>query len=79
MDWFRNRAAGTSRRASSRFARSLSSSGPDRQAEGLGGLEVDDQLELGGLLKRQIAWLRAFRILSTIAAAVRPVSVMFGP
>src|SRR5260370_25134675 len=26
----------------------------DRQAEGLGGLEVDDQLELGGLLDREV-------------------------
>src|SRR5258707_15389820 len=29
----------------------------DRQAEGLGGLEVDDQLELGGLLDGQVAYL----------------------
>jgi len=28
-----------------------------RQAEGFGGLEVDDQLELGGLLHRKICWL----------------------
>jgi hypothetical protein len=32
----------------------------DRQAEGLGGLEVDDQIELGGLLYRQVAGLGAF-------------------
>ena len=32
----------------------------DRQADGLGGLEVDDQFELGGLFDRKIAGLRAF-------------------
>src|SRR5262249_55019760 len=32
--------------------------------QGLGGLCINDQLELGGLLDREIAWLRAFRILS---------------
>ena len=31
----------------------------DRQAEGLGGLEVDDQLERGGLLDGKIAGFRA--------------------
>src|SRR6476661_8258013 len=31
----------------------------DRQAEGLGGLEVDDQLELGRLLYREVSRLRA--------------------
>src|SRR6266481_6720411 len=31
----------------------------DRQAEGLGGLEVDDELELGGLLDGKISWLGA--------------------
>ncbi len=31
----------------------------DRQAEGLRGLEVDDQLELGGLLDREVAGLGA--------------------
>src|SRR5215813_5476583 len=29
----------------------------DGQAEGLGGLEVDDELELRGLLDRQVRWL----------------------
>jgi hypothetical protein len=31
----------------------------DRQAQGFGGLEVDDQLELGGLLDREIGGLGA--------------------
>ena len=31
----------------------------DRQAEGFGGLEVDDQLELGGLLDGQVGRLGA--------------------
>src|SRR6266851_727082 len=31
----------------------------DRQAEGLGGLQVDDQLELGGLLDRQVSGIGA--------------------
>src|SRR5216684_4444636 len=30
----------------------------DCQAKGLGGLEVDDQLELGGLLDREVAGFR---------------------
>jgi hypothetical protein len=33
----------------------------DRQVKGLGGLEIDDQLELGGLLYGQIARLRSFQ------------------
>src|SRR5262249_17007970 len=31
----------------------------DRQAEGLGGLQVDNQLELRGLLNREIPWFGA--------------------
>ena len=37
----------------------------DRQAERLGGLKVDDQFELRGLLDGEVAWLGALRILST--------------
>jgi hypothetical protein len=33
----------------------------DRQAEGLRGLEVDDQLELCGLLNREVGGLRALQ------------------
>jgi hypothetical protein len=33
----------------------------DRQPEGLGGLEVDDQLELGGLFDRQVTGFRSFQ------------------
>ena len=40
----------------------------DRQAEGLGRLEVDDELVFGGLLHRKFAWARAFSILSASAA-----------
>jgi hypothetical protein len=36
-----------------------------RDPEGLGCLQVEDQLELGGLLHRQVGGLGAFRILST--------------
>ena len=39
----------------------------DRQAEGLGGLEVDHQLELGGLFDRQVTRLGTL-ILSTYVA-----------
>src|SRR5215472_4285726 len=39
--------------------------GRDSQAEGLGGLEVDDQLELRGPLDGQIPGFAPFRILST--------------
>src|ERR1700730_717069 len=38
----------------------------DRQAEGFGGLEVDDQLELGGLLNGQVAGLGALEDLVNI-------------
>src|SRR5262245_40144215 len=34
--------------------------GRDREAEGLGGLEVDDEFELGGLLDGEVGGLRAF-------------------
>jgi hypothetical protein len=37
----------------------------DRQAERLGGLEVDDELELGGLLDRKLGGLALLSILST--------------
>jgi len=37
----------------------------ERQTEGLGGLEIDDQLELRRLLEGEIGGLGAFRILST--------------
>jgi hypothetical protein len=37
----------------------------DGDAKRLGGLDVDDQLELRGLLDGQIAGLRPFKILST--------------
>ena len=43
--------------------------GRDGQAERVGGLEVDDQLELGGLLDRQVGGLRAFEDLVNIARA----------
>ena len=38
------------------------------EAERLGGLEVDDQLELGRLLDRQISRLGAFEDLSGVSA-----------
>jgi hypothetical protein len=38
----------------------------NREAKGLGSLEVDDQLELGELLHRQVLWLGA------LANAPRP-------
>jgi hypothetical protein len=37
----------------------------DSDAEGLGGFEIDDQLDPGGLLDRQITRLFALRILPT--------------
>src|SRR5260370_16244550 len=40
----------------------------DRQPEGLGDLEVDHQLELGGLLDGPVAWLRALLDLFPFAA-----------
>src|SRR6266850_7458581 len=38
----------------------------DREAEGLGGLEVDNQIELGRLLDRKIGGLRTFANLGHI-------------
>src|SRR5438876_3241671 len=38
----------------------------DRQAEGLGGLEVDDELELRGLLDGEVARLGAFEDLERV-------------
>src|SRR5207245_580266 len=40
----------------------------DRQAEGLRGLEVDDELELRGLLDGQVGRLRALEDLSRVSA-----------
>src|SRR5713101_1783540 len=40
----------------------------DREAQVLGGLEVDEQLELGGLLYRQVGWLGAIGNLVDVRA-----------
>jgi hypothetical protein len=37
----------------------------DREAEGLGGLQVDDEIKLGGLFHWEISRLRSSEILST--------------
>src|SRR6266851_796904 len=47
------------RRSLDHLIRPLQERRRDRQAEGLGGLEVDHQLELGGLLHREIGGLGA--------------------
>ena len=39
----------------------------DYQADCLGGLEIDDQLEGGRLLDRQIRWLGAFQLNETVS------------
>src|SRR4029077_3841163 len=44
----------------------------DRQAERLGGLQVDDQLECGRLLDRQIGWLGPLQDLFDIAGGLPP-------
>src|SRR6266851_5239736 len=53
----------------------------DRQAKGFGGLQVDDQLELGGLLNRKISRLCALENLVHVArrhpehvGVARPIS-----
>jgi hypothetical protein len=50
----------------------------DRQAEGLGGLEVDDQLEFGGLLHRKIGWLGPPENLVNIKPPRAAISVKLG-
>jgi len=37
----------------------------NRQADRLGGLEIEHQFELGGLLDRKVRWLGPLRMLST--------------
>jgi hypothetical protein len=39
----------------------------EREAEGLGGLEVDHELELRGLLERKVAWLCALEDLVDVS------------
>src|SRR4029453_19319551 len=46
----------------------------DGQTHGLGSLEVDDQLELHGLLYRNVAWLGAFQDLVDVESGT-PVHV----
>src|SRR5215472_1506448 len=46
----------------------------DRQSEGLGGLEVDDELELGGLLYREVAGLRPLQNLVHVCRSA-PIDV----
>ena len=53
--------------------------GRDRQAERLSGLEVDDELELRGLLDGQVGEFTPLRILSTNPAARRYRSMRLGP
>src|SRR5580765_2334559 len=45
---------GSAARSPDDLIRALQERRRDRQAEGLGGLEVDHQLELGGLLDREV-------------------------
>src|SRR5215813_4890860 len=45
--------------------------GRDREADGLGGLEVDDQLECGGLPDGKITGLRAFEDAVNVAGSLR--------
>ena len=51
----------------------------ERQAERLGGLEINDQLELYRLFHREVGGFAPFSILSTKAAARRYTSAKFGP
>src|SRR5499433_2409285 len=46
--------------------------GRDREADGLGGLEVDDQLECGGLPDGKITGLRAFEDAVNVAGSLPP-------
>ena len=50
-----------------------------RQAERLGGLEVDQQLKTRGLLHRQIGWLRPFENFVYVHGGRRAMSPTFGP
>jgi hypothetical protein len=51
----------------------------NREAQGLGSFEVDDQLEFHGLLHGEIGGLGAFEDLSTYVAARRHRSAMLTP
>jgi hypothetical protein len=60
--WFRERLAGA---LLDHLGRPQQRRRRDREAQRFGGLEVDDQLELGGLLDGEIGGLVPWRILST--------------
>ncbi len=49
------------------------------QADLLGRIQINHQLELRRLLDRKIGWLRAFEDLSTYVAARRNRSLILGP
>ena len=51
----------------------------DREAEGIGCLEIDDQLELRRLLDGQVGGLDVFQDLVQVGAARRKESARFGP
>ena len=51
----------------------------DLQPEGLGGLEVDDQLELCGLLDGQVGGLGAFEDLVDIVCGTAQLPRTLGP
>jgi hypothetical protein len=51
----------------------------DRKAERLGGLEIDDQFELRGLLDGEVGGFGTLEDLSTQVAARRLMSGMCGP
>src|SRR5712691_2020429 len=57
-------------RSLNHFIRTCQNRRRQRQAEGLGGLHVDDQLELRWLLDWQVAWLRSFENLVHVCGGV---------
>src|SRR5260370_982275 len=69
------RLAGLARILLDYLIRPLQERRRDRQSESLGGLEVDDQLELGGLLDRQVGRLGALENLIDVNRRALPGAI----
>ena len=50
----------------------------NHQPEGLGGFQIDDELELGRLLNWEVAWIRAFQDLVDVDRGATVLSRKLG-